>query len=126
MKFGYAWTFVHKTRGERPPQEKRVPALPRRRLAASCRERLPCPSFRARKEYQKLSPGIVPVSSLSSVTPSCKGGFEASKRRAKSTLATATAPHAETVAYFVRPDYCGRAEPPGALGHAVAASKLLP
>jgi hypothetical protein len=30
MKFGYAWTFVNKPRGERPaPPEKRTPALPR-------------------------------------------------------------------------------------------------
>ena len=40
--------------------------------------------------------------------------------------ALAATPHTETVAYFATPDYCGRAEPPGALGHAVAASKLLP
>ena len=39
MKFGYAWTFVNKPRGETPapPPEKRAPALPRRRLARGIR-----------------------------------------------------------------------------------------
>src|SRR5208282_2075860 len=46
MKFGYAWTFVNKPRGETPapPPEKRAPALPRRRLARGIRIGPPHPN----------------------------------------------------------------------------------
>ena len=47
MKFGYAWTFVNKPRGgtPAPPQEKRAPALPRRRLACGIRIGPPHPNL---------------------------------------------------------------------------------
>ena len=47
MKFGYAWTFVNKPRGETPapPPGERAPALPPRRLARGIQIRPPRPNW---------------------------------------------------------------------------------